>query len=371
MKFYASITIFMVAMTSFLSCKHGEDLTRSRTKGISTEEKNQKAFLETVAYMVGTSGNYNVLFSGETFSDTKDHPRKKTTKNGISTDAAGKYMIRAIDYDNHKSYVKVTDFRAESQDRIATDMLYFRGALKHIKQIKNYTYSFSLALNKARQNPAWTSYIPYSNPEKPTTEINNLFAKFKEYRSKVGAAKKPDVAPAKDLKANPLNATAKELAFLEMISDAVGSKGDYNIIWGSKNFTDTSDHPRVAISESDAAGKYQIKSKDFDKYKISAGVTDFSKSSQDKVAYQMLIASGATKWIDKISTSTYSFAMALSAANTMGSWSIYLPKTNPNSATSKVNDLFKILHLLRIVLPRTRKLSVQGMTAHLLEFSYV
>ena len=141
---------------------------------------------------------------------------------------------------------------------------------------------------------------------------------------------------------------------MELISDVVGSKGKYDVIVGGEKFSNLNDHPRKAVSPtnsflttSDAAGKYQIISQDFDKHKSKAGVSDFSASSQDKIAREMLNASGASFWLKKITHSTYSFSMAINAARVMKSWEHRLPESNPNYPSQGIKNLFKIFEYHR------------------------
>jgi muramidase (phage lysozyme) len=100
-------------------------------------------------------------------------------------------------------------------------------------------------------------------------------------------------------------------AFLTMISvsegtAAIGDRG-YNCIVGSRLgrailFTSYRDHPRIKVQVRDdlpqtlqdeslwstAAGRYQILARYFDAYKLSLGLPDFSPSSQDLIATQMI-----------------------------------------------------------------------------------
>lgn len=100
-------------------------------------------------------------------------------------------------------------------------------------------------------------------------------------------------------------------AFLTMISAsegtaAIGDRG-YNCIVGSRLgrailFTSYRDHPRIKVQVRDdlpqtlqdeslwssAAGRYQILARYFDAYKLSLGLPDFSPTSQDLIATQMI-----------------------------------------------------------------------------------
>lgn len=94
-------------------------------------------------------------------------------------------------------------------------------------------------------------------------------------------------------------------AFLDMlgvseIGRALISASDdgYNVIVGStiihpNLFSSYADHPRQLIHigahlESTAAGRYQILERNYDFYKAKLGLPDFSPSSQDRIAAQMI-----------------------------------------------------------------------------------
>jgi len=86
-------------------------------------------------------------------------------------------------------------------------------------------------------------------------------------------------------------------AFLDMIADSEGTinLGDngYNVIVGGSLFDDYSDHPRKLVKlneklKSTAAGRYQILARYYDAYKGQLNLPDFSPSSQDKIAIQMI-----------------------------------------------------------------------------------
>jgi muramidase (phage lysozyme) len=107
-------------------------------------------------------------------------------------------------------------------------------------------------------------------------------------------------------------------AFLDMIAHseigpallAVSNEG-YDVIVGStpKNpilFTDYSDHPRKLVTQtikgnvvkSTAAGRYQILARYYDAYKTMLKLPDFSPSSQDAIALQLIRECKALKDID-------------------------------------------------------------------------
>jgi len=91
-------------------------------------------------------------------------------------------------------------------------------------------------------------------------------------------------------------------AFLTMIAVSEGTEpiGDhgYNCIVGSTPekpflFDSYADHPRIKVQlrpdlVSTAAGRYQILERYYDAYKAQLGLKDFSPSSQDAIAIQMI-----------------------------------------------------------------------------------
>jgi len=91
-------------------------------------------------------------------------------------------------------------------------------------------------------------------------------------------------------------------AFLTMVAtsegtDTIGDRG-YNCIVGSTRqnphlFQSYADHPRLKVQlrpdlVSTAAGRYQILERYFDAYKAQLRLQDFSPSSQDAIATQMI-----------------------------------------------------------------------------------
>lgn len=94
-------------------------------------------------------------------------------------------------------------------------------------------------------------------------------------------------------------------AFLDLLSYTEGTynlgDGGYNVITGGGGtFADYKDHPRVyrANVDSDAAGRYQFISTTWDGIKGKAGVSDFSKISQDKGAIALIGELGHLAEID-------------------------------------------------------------------------
>lgn len=102
-------------------------------------------------------------------------------------------------------------------------------------------------------------------------------------------------------------------AFLTMISKSEGTdygpENGYNILFGStpskpKYFNSYTDHPRVFTpfgksgKKSSAAGRYQILARIYDYYKTMLKLPDFSPTSQDKIAIQIIKECKAMPLID-------------------------------------------------------------------------
>lgn len=101
-------------------------------------------------------------------------------------------------------------------------------------------------------------------------------------------------------------------AFLDMLAYSEGTDNrrqktnnhGYDVIVGGSLFTDYSDHPRKLISlpklgiKSTAAGRYQVLAKFYDAYKKQLRLPDFSPSSQDAIAMQLIRECKATADIE-------------------------------------------------------------------------
>lgn len=101
-------------------------------------------------------------------------------------------------------------------------------------------------------------------------------------------------------------------AFLDMLAYSEGTDNGrqptknhgYDVIVGGSLFTDYSDHPRKLISlpklgiKSTAAGRYQVLAKFYDAYKKQLRLPDFSPTSQDAIAMQLIRECKATADIE-------------------------------------------------------------------------
>lgn len=102
--------------------------------------------------------------------------------------------------------------------------------------------------------------------------------------------------------------TPNENAFLSMLAYSEGTdngrqktrdRGYDVIVGGNLLFLSYADHPRIVVSlpklgiKSSAAGRYQILARYYDAYKKLLGLPDFSPTSQDAIARQMIRERGA------------------------------------------------------------------------------
>lgn len=144
----------------------------------NTAARNERAFLDMLAYSEGTAGpnGYRTMFGGTLFTSTADHPRKfftftdkvgKTNK----TSAAGRYQFLARTWDELKASLNLPDFGPESQDRAALELVRRRGALADVRAGR-----IQAAITKCA--PIWAS-LPgagYNQPERKLSSLLNTFA---------------------------------------------------------------------------------------------------------------------------------------------------------------------------------------------------
>lgn len=97
----------------------------------------------------------------------------------------------------------------------------------------------------------------------------------------------------------PSVAEANERAFLDMIAWAEGTSGEngYRMLFGGGLFDSYADHPRIYVpfgnTSSSAAGRYQILARTWDGVRGKLGLTDFSPTSQDAAALELIRERGA------------------------------------------------------------------------------
>lgn len=110
------------------------------------------------------------------------------------------------------------------------------------------------------------------------------------------------IVPGETLNDFSKNGQTNVTKFLDFLGNAEGA--NYNTIVGGGTFSDYSKHPGVigtTTSEgpSTAAGKYQITHSTYKTYANKLGITDFSPSSQDKIALELIKDKGALPDVEK------------------------------------------------------------------------
>ena len=146
-------------------------------------EKNQKAFLEMIAWseigpeLLKISDNgYNVLVGStpknpHLFPSYADHPRIMVKINErLSSTAAGRYQILARIFDAYKKTLDLPDFSPVSQDAIALQMIKERGALPDID-----TGNIEAAIEKVSNIWASLPGAGYQQHENKIADLKEVF----------------------------------------------------------------------------------------------------------------------------------------------------------------------------------------------------
>lgn len=129
-------------------------------KSSDLEHPNVKKFLNFTGK--AEQSDYDIIVGGKRFTDYSKHPNVvgATTKEGEST-AAGKYQITNTTYKDVAPKLGIIDFKPESQDAIALELIKRNNALEDIK-----SGNFEKAINKLGN--VWASFpsSPYSQSKK-------------------------------------------------------------------------------------------------------------------------------------------------------------------------------------------------------------
>jgi muramidase (phage lysozyme) len=98
-------------------------------------EPNVAAFLRVIRACEGTAGEngYAVTFGYEPIPSLHDHPRRKITKGGYTSTAAGAYQFLERTWDEMRDKYALPDFSPESQDAAAVGLLIRRKALSSVR----------------------------------------------------------------------------------------------------------------------------------------------------------------------------------------------------------------------------------------------
>lgn len=102
---------------------------------------NTKAFLKLLRWCEHyphepNEANYKTMYGGGMLTNLSDHPRKRVKKWGKTSSAAGAYQITVDTYDEFKKKLALKDFSADSQDKIALEIIKGASALDLIKEGK-------------------------------------------------------------------------------------------------------------------------------------------------------------------------------------------------------------------------------------------
>jgi muramidase (phage lysozyme) len=150
--------------------------------------KNQKAFLDMIAYSEGTStskatrnNGYDVIVTGvngkpEIFTDYSTHPfmkrlPKEINLHGLHSTASGRYQFLKKDWLHYQILLKLFDFGPKYQDKWALHLLRECGALPKIDK-----GDFETAILKCSH--LWAS-LPGANYQQHENKLDVLLAFYK------------------------------------------------------------------------------------------------------------------------------------------------------------------------------------------------
>lgn len=140
-------------------------------------ERNEKAFLDMLAYSEGTMVNgYYTLFGGGRMDSLDDHPaiffdfQDKSGK-WLKTSAAGRYQFLLRTWRELAAKLGLTDFGPANQDRAALELVRQRGALNDVRAGR-----FTAAVAKCA--PIWAS-LPGAGYNQPERKLTTLVAQFR------------------------------------------------------------------------------------------------------------------------------------------------------------------------------------------------
>lgn len=143
-----------------------------------TAARNEKAFLDMIAYAEGTTGpnGYRTLFGGALCDNLDDHPRIfKSFTNGrgekLQTSAAGRYQFLARTWDALAASLNLPDFGPQSQDAAALELVRQRGALNDVRAGRT-----EAAIAKCA--PIWAS-LPGAGYAQPERKLTTLLAQYR------------------------------------------------------------------------------------------------------------------------------------------------------------------------------------------------
>lgn len=146
---------------------------------------NLSAFLDTIAFSEGTINlsdeGYSCLFGGGSFASYADHPRVAIQTKWGWTDAAGRYQIMAQvpgkiqtnTFEWVSAACKTKDFSPETQDKLASYLVKWRGALDDI-----IAGRFTSAVLKCNKEWASLCGAPYGQPTKSMAALSVAYRAY-------------------------------------------------------------------------------------------------------------------------------------------------------------------------------------------------
>lgn len=143
------------------------------------DDQNIAAFLKLLRWCEHyphepNDNNYKTMYGGEKLANLDDHPRRTVTKWGKTSSAAGAYQITQATFDDYQKKLGLKDFSAESQDKIALQIIKEKGVLEMIKE-----GNAKDAINHL--NRRWTS-LPGGKHSR--IKMDEALKKFAEYQGK-------------------------------------------------------------------------------------------------------------------------------------------------------------------------------------------
>ena len=147
-----------------------EHVAASSAGGAWQLPRDERAFIDTLAYAEGTDTNYNYIFTHVTFKSYADHPLRVICSRGLCSNAAGRYQFLSRTWDPLAEDLGLKDFTPPSQDKAVMELIRRAGAYNAVSKSSNYE-SFKKALSKL--NDIWASLpgSPYGQPPHSTAAL--------------------------------------------------------------------------------------------------------------------------------------------------------------------------------------------------------
>lgn len=153
-------------------------------------EPTVRAFLDTIAYAEGTSGEngHRMMFGHCLFNGYKWHPNTVicAPSNGkqLCSSAAGKYQFSQKMWAKLAKLIDAKDFSPLNQERAAVYLLLDAGAMPYIKRPR-----FMMALRKVRKIWASIPGGPYNQPTKKGRALRKVFRERLAFHKRRGYRK--------------------------------------------------------------------------------------------------------------------------------------------------------------------------------------